>query len=109
MRKMILGIALVVTASFAAGLAMACDDHHGACEIEDWTYSYTAVMQSLVIEGVATCNAGKIRMRLYDGHGEQQEFVGVDTAYLEGHIFKTILLPVEKPRNLSIKYSIQPE
>lgn len=90
--------------------ALACDDHHGECEVEDWTYSYTAMMQALAIDGVSTCDAGKIRLRLYDGEGENRELVGVETAYIEGHIFEAILLPLERePAALSIRYSIQPE
>ena len=91
------------------GQALACDDHHGTCEIEDWRHIYTPMMQSLVIEGVTTCDIGIISLRLYDGDGDDRQFVGVETAYIEGHIFKTIRLPVENPDALSIKYSIQPE
>ena len=94
--------------AIAGGQALACDDHHGACEIEDWTYSYNAMMQAITIDGVATCDTGQVRLRFYDGEGDNAKFVGVDRAFIEGHIFKTILLPVEHPEALSIKYSIQP-
>ena len=90
------------------GIALSCDDHIGKCEIEEWRHEYTSSMQALSIEGVATCDEGKIRLRFYDGEGESRKFVGVDTAYIEGHIFKSIKLRVEKPRALSIKYSIDP-
>ena len=93
----------------APGIALACDDHVGKCEIEDWKPNYTAVMQAITIDGVVTCDTGTIRLRLYDGEGEARKFVGVKTAYIEGHIFKTILLQVERPKALSIKYSINPE
>lgn len=102
------GIALGVAALLASGSALACDDHIGKCEVEDWKYDYTAVMHALTIDGVATCNAGTIRLRLYDGEGEARKFVGVETAFIKGHIFKTIKLQVGKPRALSIKYSIEP-
>ena len=46
---------------------MACDDHIGKCEVEDW------------------------------------KFVGVETALIDGHIFKAIKFQVAKPRALSIK------
>ena len=101
-------IALAVAAALASGGALACDDHIGKCEIEDWTYGYTAVLQALTIDGVATCNAGTVRLQLYDGEGDARKFVGVETAYIKGHIFKAIKLKVEKPRALSIKYSIEP-
>ena len=35
-----------------AGIAQACDDHHGACEIEDWRWY--SVGDYLNIEGFAT-------------------------------------------------------
>ena len=93
----------------APGVALACDDHVGKCEIEDWKHTYTGMMEALVIDGVTTCDAGEIRLRLYDGEGDDQEFVGVETAYIDGHIFKAMLLQVEKPQALSIKYSVNPE
>ena len=99
---------ILATAALWPTLALACDDHIGKCEIEDWKYTYTPMMQALQIDGVATCDKGEVRLRLYDGEGDAQKFVGVETAYIEGHIFKTILLPVEKPHALSIKYSIEP-
>ena len=92
----------------APGIALACDDHVGTCKIEDWKHTHTGMMKALQIDGVATCDKGEVRLRLYDGEGDAQKFVGVETAYIEGHIFKTILLPVEKPHALSIKYSIEP-
>ena len=64
-------------------------------------------MQAVTIDGVATCDAGKVRLRLYDGVGDTRKFIGVETAYIEGHIFKAILLQVERPKALAIKYSIQ--
>ena len=93
----------------ASTAALACDDHVGKCEIEDWNYSYTSMMKALTIDGVATCDAGEVRLRLYDGEGDDRKFLAVDTAYIEGHIFKALVLPVEsKPKALSIKYSIKP-
>ena len=105
MRKMLLpALALCL----APGAALACDDHIGKCDVEDWKHTYTGSMQALQIDGVATCNAGRIRLRLYDGEGEARKFVGVETAFIQGHIFKAIKLQVAKPAALSIKYSIEP-
>ncbi len=101
-------IAFAAAAILASGGALACDDHVGKCEIEDWNHTYTSMMQALTIDGVATCDAGEVRLRLYDGEGDARKFLAVDTAYIEGHIFKTILLQVEKPKALTIKYSIAP-
>ena len=105
MRKALLAVA---TLCLAAGPAIACDDHIGRCELEDWKHTYTGMMKALQIDGVATCNTGRIRLRLYDGEGDARKFVGVETAFIEGHIFKAIKLPVAEPRALSIKYSIEP-
>ena len=92
----------------APGTALACDDHVGECEIEDWSHAYTPAMSALTIDGVATCNSGEVRLRLYDGDGKDREFLAVDTAYIEGHIFKSLTLNVaSKPKALSIKYSIK--
>lgn len=96
-----------LAACLVAASALACDDHVGECQIEDWTYTYTSMMEALTIDGVTTCNSGEIRLRLYDGEGEDQKFLGVDTAYIDGHIFETIVLPVEEPDALFIKYSIE--
>ena len=43
-----------------------------------------------------------------DGEGEARKFVGVETAFIDGHIFTAIKLQVAKPRALSIKHSIDP-
>ena len=101
-------IAFAAVAILAPGGALACDDHIGKCEIEDWKHTYTSMMQALTIDGVATCDAGEVRLRLYDGEGDARKFLAVDTAYIEGHIFKAILFQVEKPKALTIKYSIAP-
>ena len=78
------------------------------CEIEDWGHTYTAVMQALTIGGVATCDTGVARLRLYDGEGDGRKFLTVDTSYIQGHIFKTVMFNIERPPTLSIKYSIEP-
>ncbi len=96
-------------AVFWPTIAAACDDHVGKCKIEDWKDTYTPVMQAIQIEGVATCNTGQIRLRLYDGKGEARKFIGVESAYIRGHTFKAIKLQAAKPRALSIKYSIEQE
>ena len=90
------------------GAALACDDHHGVCEIEDWTYTYTGMMEVLQIDGVATCDAGEIRLRLCNGKGDDRKFLGIESAFIEGHTFQAIKLQIPKPTDLSIKYSISP-
>ena len=100
---------ILAVAALWPAAAHTCDDHVGKCEIEDWNHSYTPAMQALVIDGVATCDSGRIRLRLYDGEGATRKFVGVERAFIRGHIFKAMTLQVARPHALSIKYSIQPE
>ena len=97
-------------AALWATTAVACDDHIGKCKIKDWKPTYTGTIQALTIDGVATCDEGKIMLQLYDGEGDAEKFIGVDTAYIRGHIFKAIKLNVEEePHVLFIKYSIKPD
>ena len=100
-----LGAALLLP----AGMALACDDHHGVCEIEDWKHTYTPMLEAIQIDGVATCDTGRIRLRLYDGEGDGRKFIGVESAFIKGHIFKAVKLQAAKPAALSIKYSIEPK
>ena len=97
-----------VAAALSAGAAFACDDHHGTCEIEDWKHTYTPMMEALQIDGVATCDTGRVSLRLYDGEGDARKFIGVERAFIKGHVFQAFKLQVAKPMALSIKYSIEP-
>ena len=96
-----------VIGSLWFGVALACDDHIGKCEIEEWTWGYTAIMEALTIEGSATCDTGQVSMRLYDGEGEGAKFLGVETGYITGHGFKVLKMGISKPASLSFKYSIR--
>ena len=109
MSRLRLAAAVVALSMAGLGGAVACDDHHGACQIEDWNYSYIDMMQAIQIDGVVTCDAGQIRMRLYDGEGGAAKFIGVERAYIRGHTFQAMKLPVARPSALSIRYSIEPE
>lgn len=79
------------------------------CKIEDWKADYQAMMKALTIEGVTTCKAGMLQLRLYDGKGDTRQFVGVETAFIDGHIFEAIIMPTEKPKALTLQYSIDAE
>ena len=97
----------LILATFMVALTsppvLACDDHHGACEIEDWIWHQTASF--LTIEGVATCNEGRATIRMYDG----EKFIGIVDGLIEGHGLQAIHLNIPaKPNNLVIKYSIDP-
>lgn len=99
--------AAAATALLCAGVAQACDDHHGACEIEDWR-SYGVPGGFLMIEGVATCDTGHIRIRLYEGGGDKPKFLGTAEGFIQGHTFEAIGQNIQPPESVSIKYSIEP-
>ena len=101
-------IAAATASLLCAGIVQACDDHHGACEIEDWRYVAKSG-DKLMLEGVTTCDEGRIIFRLYDGDGDAAKFLGTDDTYIEGHVFKTYASDIPPPRTLSIKYSIEPQ
>ena len=86
------------------GAALACDDHVGKCEVEDWRWSGPAGGY-LSIEGVATCDAGRIRLRLYEG--ENGKFLGVASSRIRGHTFEAIATDVKSASAVAIKYSIE--
>ena len=88
-----------------AGVAQACDDHHGACEIEDWRW-YSAAGSFLMIEGVATCDTGHVRIRLYEGEGAKPKFLGTAEGFIQGHTFEAIAQNIQPPESVTIKYSI---
>ena len=95
--------------ALAAGILAAGPALAEECTIEDWTHSYQAAMQALLVEGATTCKAGQIQLRLYDGEGDSQKLIGVANAFIEGHIFQAMKLQVAKPTALSIKYNIKAE
>ena len=102
-------LATAAALSLAAGAALACDDHIGTCEVEHWRYHHTAALRILGIEGTATCHEGEVTIRAYSGTEENPDFIGVDTAYIEGHAFKSSIFAVhERPDSVFIKYSIDP-
>ena len=85
----------------------ACDDQGGDCKVEDWRW-YAPIPNTLMIEGSTTCDQGEIRFRLYEGMGDNRKFLGVETGFIEGHIFKAVMTNIKKPKSPSIKYSIKP-
>ena len=99
---------LALTAFLLATVSSwACDDHVGECEIEDWR-SIDSGGGMLMIEGSTTCDSGSISIRLYDGAGDDQAFLGTANGYIEGHVLSAIAIDIGKPEMLSIKYSINP-
>ena len=104
--RTILAASLAATLVLVSAPGRACDDHHGQCEIEDWRWNTVPGTDFVMIDGVATCDKGEVALRLYDGDGGK--FLGVDTAYIEQHIFQTMLQGIQNPSDIAIKYSIKP-
>ena len=84
--------------------ALACDDHIGTCEIEDWRWQNA--MGMLSIEGSTTCDSGLAHIRLYDEGGDEPRFLGVAQGLIQGHALTAFATDIDKPQSLSIKYSI---
>ena len=101
-----LSIIAAVAASVWIGAAGACDDHVGKCEIEAWRYIQSTSM--LTIEGSATCDEGRAYIRLYDGTGPDQKFLGIAEGPVENHALSAWAREVDEFEDLAIKYSIEP-
>ena len=93
-------LSLVLVAG-AMGVASACDDHVGKCELEAWKSYRTG--DYVTIEGSATCDAGRITVRLYDG----TKFLGIANGRVRAHAAEAIASNVGAYESLSIKYSIE--
>ena len=80
------------------------------CKVEDWRYRHVPVLKTVWIEGGTTCDKGEIRIRAYDTSEGTPKFIGVDDAFIEGHIFKARVRDVPKnPKSMEIKYAIEPQ
>ena len=98
---------MIVTAALAVILTAGAA---GACEVEDWRWEYTAFMNTLQIEGVTTCAKGEMSVRIYEGEGEKRKFLAVDNAYIERHVFQSLVTGIKgKPAKLTIEYTIDAE
>ena len=74
----------------------------GTCDIEDWKFSEKA--DKIYLNGTTTCQNGKMIFRLYDG--VSGDFIGGDTAYIDGFVFQSFIDGVV-PQTLKIKYVIE--
>ena len=100
-----IALSAIMAFFLASSIALACDDHIGKCEVEDWRWS-GPTGGYLSIEGVSTCDAGRIRLRLYEG--ENGKFLGVASGRIRGHTFEAIATDVKSASAVAIKYSIDP-
>ena len=89
-------------AAAAGSQALACDDHHGKCEVEAWRYHN--LMGVLTIEGSASCDSGLVSIRLFDG----DEYLGNANGFVQGHALTAHAADIQQPANLVAKFSIDP-
>ena len=66
------------------------------CKVEDWRW-YVPHGDTLAIEGASSCKEGRIVIRVYAKEGDERKFLGVADAY------------VDKPDDIAIRYTIDPE
>ena len=95
--KMKLPIALTVAFFMWTGSAL-------ACEIEEWNYSHEGPF--FEVFGVATCERGRIGIRLYDGEGENRKLLDVGEALIGSYVFKALFTLSKQPKALSVKFSV---
>ena len=100
-------IVCFVTLALLAGVGVAI----GAdCKLEDWRYRHVPLLKIIWIEGSTTCDKGEIRIRAYDTSEGTPRFIGVDNAFIKGHIFKARVSDVpNNPRSMEVKYVIEPK
>lgn len=105
---------LTITVMLMAGLlnavpSIACDDHVGKCELEDWRWQ-ESIGNMLQIEGVATCDDGMISIRIYEKEGEDETFLGTTTGFINDHVVTAMASNVryKNPDAIMIRYAIQP-
>ena len=78
-----------------------------SCQVEDWRW-YIPHGDTLAIEGASNCKEGRIVIRVYAKEGDEERFLGIADAYLEGYAFEAYVEKVDKPNDIAIRYSIEP-
>ena len=56
----LMGILLSVSS-----VAVACDNHAGKCELDAWRARYVESMGTIFLDGSATCDRGRVIIRMY--------------------------------------------
>ncbi len=79
----------------------------GECKVEAWR-AYSSISSMIMVEGTTTCPKGMITIRLYSGSGDSAKFIGIANGLITGNSFQAVAINVNKPAELSIKYSIDP-
>ena len=89
------------------GLAEACHDHGGQCQVKEWRSIHNNLYEHLIIEGMTTCEMGSVGVRVYDTSGDEQKFLGAGSTMFMGHTFRVRVLDFpQQPASLSVKFHI---
>ena len=89
-------------------LATAVAEADENCKVEDWRW-YIPHGDTLAIEGASNCKDGRIVIRVYAKEGDEERFLGIADAYLDGYAFEAYVDKIDKPNDITIRYSIEPE
>lgn len=100
---------LAVSMAFVwPGLAKACDDKGEKCQVEEWRSAHNEILEILVIEGVSTCDKGRIRIRVYDTSEDKPKFIGTSAGRIRNHTFRENITEFpKKPASMSIKFNVE--
>ena len=81
-----------------------------ACEVEDWRWYHTKALKVMGVEGVATCDGGRVTLHAHDQKGDAREFLGVARATIEGGIFKANIFAIDpRPTNPVLEFMVIPD
>ena len=67
------------------------------CQVEDWRWYHTPMVNMFTVEGVASCDNGRIAMLAYDQNGESRKFLGVADSFIEHRAFVMTIYDVDPP------------
>ena len=104
-----IALCALAASMMVAGAAVA-QDEDSACAVEDWRWYHTNALRALGIEGVATCDTGRITLRAYDRINGGRVFLGVGSTTIEGRIFKARILAVDpRPTDPVVEFTVTPD
>ena len=61
------------------------------------------------VSSTPTCDADRVRIRLYEGEGDKPKFLGTAARRIKSHTFEAIGQNIQLPQSVSIKCSIEPQ
>ena len=95
---------------FGTGVAIACHNHGGKCQVEEWRSIHNDRLEHLIIEGMTTCRMGSVGVRIYDTSGDGPKLLGIGGNMFMGHTFRVRVSDFPKqPASLSVKFHIDDE